>query len=208
MRKFLIALLAIFALTGFAVAAVDINTADQKALESVKGIGPVKAKAIIDYRTKNGPFKSAEDLDKVKGFGAKSINKMSSELSIDGKPLAPVAETKDSKKGAAASTAPAAPAPAAVPPKAAAAAPAPAPVPPKAAAPAAAAGAAAAPAVVDKKAEAPKAEDKKADAPKSDDGKDKKKSKKEKKEKKDKKEKDAAPTDKDAAKDAGKDAKK
>jgi competence protein ComEA len=88
MRKFLIALVALFAFSGFALAAVDLNTADQKQLESVKGIGPVKAKAIIDYRTKNGPFKSAEDLDKVKGFGAKTISKVGPDLTIGGKPLA------------------------------------------------------------------------------------------------------------------------
>ncbi|RKU03162.1 competence protein ComE [Burkholderia sp. Nafp2/4-1b] len=58
---------------GFA-AAVEVNTADQAALESVKGLGPVKSKAIIDERTKNGPFKDADDLaTRVKGLGTKSV---------------------------------------------------------------------------------------------------------------------------------------
>ncbi|SIT46025.1 exported hypothetical protein [Paraburkholderia ribeironis] len=52
-------------------AAVEVNSADQAALESVKGIGPVHAKAIIDERTKNGPFKDADDLAaRVKGLGS------------------------------------------------------------------------------------------------------------------------------------------
>lgn len=55
-------------------AAVEVNTADQAALESVKGLGPVKSKAIIDERTKNGPFKDADDLaNRVKGLGTKSV---------------------------------------------------------------------------------------------------------------------------------------
>ena len=59
---------------GAAFAAVDLNTASQQELESVKGIGPAKAKAILDYRTKNGPFKAVDDLAKVPGFGAKSVS--------------------------------------------------------------------------------------------------------------------------------------
>ncbi|AOJ86636.1 competence protein ComE [Burkholderia sp. MSMB0856] len=55
-------------------AAVEVNSADQAALESVKGLGPVKSKAIIDERTKNGPFKDADDLaNRVKGLGTKSV---------------------------------------------------------------------------------------------------------------------------------------
>ncbi|VWC03652.1 competence protein ComE [Burkholderia lata] len=55
-------------------AAVEVNSADQATLESVKGLGPVKSKAIIDERTKNGPFKDADDLaNRVKGLGTKSV---------------------------------------------------------------------------------------------------------------------------------------
>lgn len=67
-----------------ALAAVNINTATQGELDGVKGIGPSKAQAIIDYRTKNGPFKSLEDLKNVKGFGDKSIAKLKGELSVAG----------------------------------------------------------------------------------------------------------------------------
>jgi competence protein ComEA len=65
-----------------ALAAVDLNKAGQAELESVKGIGPKKAKAIIEHRDKNGPFKSVDDLSKVKGFGKASIAKVRGELSV------------------------------------------------------------------------------------------------------------------------------
>lgn len=67
-----------------ACAAVNINTATPGELDGVKGIGPSKAQAIVDYRTKNGPVKSLDDLKNVKGFGEKSIAKLKGELSISG----------------------------------------------------------------------------------------------------------------------------
>ena len=63
-------------------AAVNINTATQSELEAVKGLGPAKAKAIIDYRDAHGNFKSIDDLDNVKGFGSASIVKLKGELSV------------------------------------------------------------------------------------------------------------------------------
>jgi competence protein ComEA len=45
-------------------------------------LGPAKAKAIISYRDANGGFKSLDELDKVKGFGKASIEKLQSELSV------------------------------------------------------------------------------------------------------------------------------
>lgn len=57
-------------------APVDINTADAKALDkNLKGVGPKAAAAIVDYRAKNGPFKTADDLVKVKGIGPKLVEK-------------------------------------------------------------------------------------------------------------------------------------
>ena len=67
-----------------AYAAVNINTATPGELDGVKGIGPSKAQAIVDYRSKNGPFKSLDDLKNVKGFGEKSIAKLKGELSVSG----------------------------------------------------------------------------------------------------------------------------
>lgn len=85
--KKLLALLVSFVVFCGTSFAVDLNKATQAELEALKGIGEVKAKAIVDYRTKNGPFKSADDLDKVKGVGKGIIAKIGGDLTIDGKPL-------------------------------------------------------------------------------------------------------------------------
>lgn len=65
-----------------AFAAVNINTATQSELEAIKGLGPTKAQSIIAYREANGNFKSVDDLDKVKGFGKASIEKIKDDLSV------------------------------------------------------------------------------------------------------------------------------
>lgn len=48
---------------------ININTATKSELTTLKGIGPAKAEAVIDYRTTNGPFVRIEDITKVKGIG-------------------------------------------------------------------------------------------------------------------------------------------
>ncbi len=63
-------------------AALNINTADQKQLQALAGVGPAKAAAIIEYRTANGPFKSVDDLAKVKGIGAKTLDSLRDELTV------------------------------------------------------------------------------------------------------------------------------
>lgn len=70
-------------IAGTAYAAVNINTATQSELEAVKGLGPSKAKAILEYREKQGKFRSVDDLDNVKGFGKASINRLRSELTVE-----------------------------------------------------------------------------------------------------------------------------
>ena len=53
---------------------VNVNTADAETLSAeLKGVGITKAIAIVEYRKANGPFKSAEDLAKVKGIGARTV---------------------------------------------------------------------------------------------------------------------------------------
>ena len=49
-------------------ALVDLNTADETQLDALPGVGPSTAKAIVEYRKKNGPFKCIEDLMKVPGI--------------------------------------------------------------------------------------------------------------------------------------------
>lgn len=83
MKKLLlvIATIAAFSINP-AWAAVDINTATVAQLESVNGIGPKKAEAIVEYRKKNGPFKSVDDLQNVSGLGKASVDKMRNELTV------------------------------------------------------------------------------------------------------------------------------
>ena len=53
---------------------VDINTADAETLAAeLEGVGLSKAQAIVQYRTVNGPFQSADELVEVKGIGSRTI---------------------------------------------------------------------------------------------------------------------------------------
>ena len=55
---------------------VNINSADAPTLSSeLTGVGDKKAQAIVDYRKQNGPFRSIEDLQNVKGISLKTIEK-------------------------------------------------------------------------------------------------------------------------------------
>ena len=64
---------------------VNVNSADAKTLaRELQGIGMAKAEAIISYREKNGPFKSADDLAKVKGLGKKLIDQNKANLKFAG----------------------------------------------------------------------------------------------------------------------------
>ena len=53
---------------------VDLNTADQVAIERIQGVGPSLAAKIVDYRDQNGPFKTWEDLKKIPGMSAAMID--------------------------------------------------------------------------------------------------------------------------------------
>lgn len=149
MHKILTLLLALLMVTLNAFAGVNVNTANEKELQMLTGIGPAKAKAIIDFRTKNGEFKTVDDLLKVPGIGPVVLGKMKADVALSG----PTTGKGTSASAApAAKAAPPAAAPTASPPAAATgtpSAPAPttaAPAKPATAAPPAATAAAAAPA--------------------------------------------------------------
>ena len=68
------------AAVGQAFAAVDVNTANEDALRGIKGIGPARAKAILDERSAHGPYKDASDLGKrVKGLGGHTVDRLQAE---------------------------------------------------------------------------------------------------------------------------------
>lgn len=55
---------------------VNINTATQAELELLPQVGPAMAKKILEYREKNGPFKDPKELDRIKGIGPKTLEKL------------------------------------------------------------------------------------------------------------------------------------
>ena len=62
---------------------VNVNTADAEELETLTGIGPALAQAIIDYRAGHGAFRSAEDLLLVKGIGEAKLEGFRAEITLE-----------------------------------------------------------------------------------------------------------------------------
>ena len=62
---------------------VNINTASQSDLQSLPGIGPSKAVAIIDNRTENGLFSSCSELSRVTGIGSATVRNISSRCTVE-----------------------------------------------------------------------------------------------------------------------------
>jgi len=62
---------------------ININAADLTKMQEIPGIGEIKAQAIIDYRSDNGPFKSVDDLLNVTGIGEKSLEKIKDVVTVD-----------------------------------------------------------------------------------------------------------------------------
>jgi competence protein ComEA len=67
-------------------APININTATAAELTTIQGIGPAKAQSIIDYREKNGTFKTVEDLKLVRGIGDKMLEQLRPQVTIGGSP--------------------------------------------------------------------------------------------------------------------------
>lgn len=67
---------------GSATALVNINTADQTALETLPGIGPSLAQRIVDHRTEHGPFASVESLTDVSGIGPATMERIADLVTV------------------------------------------------------------------------------------------------------------------------------
>jgi len=79
--------LTLFSLLVFSAASfagqVDVNTADAETISAeLNGIGLSKAKAIVEYRKKHGPFRSVDDLSLVKGIGERTVERNRSDILI------------------------------------------------------------------------------------------------------------------------------
>lgn len=62
---------------------ININTASVQELQTLKGIGPTKAQAIIDFREANGLFKSADELIEVPGIGMKLLEQNKDRVTLE-----------------------------------------------------------------------------------------------------------------------------
>jgi competence protein ComEA len=61
---------------------IDLNAADTAQFESLPGIGPVTAQAIVSYRASNGPFGRVEELQEVKGIGPSTLERLREHVTI------------------------------------------------------------------------------------------------------------------------------
>ena len=97
LKKILVVLITCIASIGMAIAAVNINTATPEELASLQGIGPAKAKAIVDYRKAKGDFKTIDDIKNVKGIGDKMFEKLKPQLTVTGATVVEAAPAKPAK---------------------------------------------------------------------------------------------------------------
>lgn len=63
-------------------AAVNVNTASESELTALPGVGPAKAKAIVEYRKQHGHFKTLDELKNVKGIGEGIFSKLKNEATV------------------------------------------------------------------------------------------------------------------------------
>lgn len=79
---------------------VNVNTADAATLaRELHGIGPAKAQAIVAHRDKHGPFRSVDDLARVRGIGRKTVDRNRDLVRVDGRAggAVPAAPPRDAR---------------------------------------------------------------------------------------------------------------
>lgn len=83
-NSIVLSLLLALPVTSFSADIININTADKETLMSViKGVGEKKAEAIIQYREKNGAFKSIDELSNIKGIDIGILEKNKDKLTTE-----------------------------------------------------------------------------------------------------------------------------
>ena len=94
LKRFALLLSASSLFAGTALAAVEVNSADQAALDGIAGVGPSTSKAIIVERNTRGNFKDWADLEqRVKGIGGRNAVKLSAAgLTVNGQTFTPTAK--------------------------------------------------------------------------------------------------------------------
>lgn len=65
---------------------VNLNTATEQELEMLPGIGPAKVRAIVEYRRAR-PFRTVDELVRIKGIGRKMLRKLRPHLTVNGPTL-------------------------------------------------------------------------------------------------------------------------
>jgi competence protein ComEA len=73
---------------------VNVNTATPDELQLLPGVGPSRARAIVEYRTQHGAFEKVEELLGVRGIGEKALEQMRPHVALSGKTTA---QAKDDK---------------------------------------------------------------------------------------------------------------
>lgn len=90
-RRFVPIVVVLLAIAGAVVAGesapagvVNVNTATVEQLQLLPGVGPALAERIVAFREANGPFRSAEELEAVKGIGEKALDRLRPYLQVSG----------------------------------------------------------------------------------------------------------------------------
>ena len=84
LNTLILALALLLPLAAPAASPVNINTADKETLvTAISGVGEKKAEAIIEYREQHGPFKSVDEITKIKGIGQGILDKNRENLSVE-----------------------------------------------------------------------------------------------------------------------------